>query len=55
MMMMMDSRSATTQRGSHFCGVEQLRENLADFKRNVFENLYQNRLDGPFSEVTGGC
>ena len=29
--------------------VEQLRENLADSMRNIFRNLYQNRLDGPIA------
>ena len=29
--------------------LDRLRENLADFKRNVSENLYQNRLDGLFT------
>ena len=29
--------------------IERLRENLADFDEQYFENMHQNRLDGPIS------
>ena len=29
--------------------IERLRENLADPTRNIFNNLYHNRLDGPIA------
>jgi len=30
--------------------IERLRENLADFDEQYFENMHQNRLDGPISQ-----